>query len=81
MTMITIKNPSKEDIAKFGPLAYVTKEERFAIMESTAFGQFKPTIAKLEKEIKELKKEKKKQDEIERFKSGSNRENLDKYAK
>jgi len=45
-----ILNPPRDEINKFGPLAYVSKEERDRIL-AVPFGQFKPSIKRLEKAI------------------------------
>lgn len=66
MTRI-IETPDPEILSKWGALAYVSEEERRAILNS-AFGQFKPAVKRLEKEIKEMQKAKKKREEAEAFK-------------
>lgn len=55
---VTIQDPDPEMLRKWGPLAYVSDQERDRLL-SLPFGQFKPNIKSLEKEIKEIKKRKK----------------------
>lgn len=61
MTMtISNPNPDKETLKTWGVLAYVTERDRKEILESP-YGNFKPRVKALEKEIKEMKKRKKKE--------------------
>lgn len=56
---ITITNPSREDVRRWGPLAFITAEERRAIMEKPA-GEYKRLCNTLEREISDLEKKRKK---------------------
>lgn len=49
-----IKKPPREDIQKFGVLAYVTPEERHRILH-LPFGETGRKIKSLEKELKKKK--------------------------
>lgn len=48
-------NPPREEIAKWGPLAYISENDRKKIMEKPC-GEFKHSVAQLEKEIAAAKK-------------------------
>ena len=50
MTRIIIKHPSPEDLAKYGILAHVEKEERDRIF-AVPHGRFQPEIKRLTKEV------------------------------
>lgn len=66
MTRI-IENPDPALVAKWGPLAYVSEEERQAIL-NLPFGCFKPAIKRLEKTLKEMEKQRKaKESEMKRI--------------
>lgn len=54
-----IESPPPELKAKYGPLAHVTEEERQRIW-NLPYGCFWPEVRRLEKEIAELRKQKKK---------------------
>lgn len=51
-------NPPREYVAKWGPLAYVSEDERKSIMDKSA-GEFKRCIASLEREIAAARKKNK----------------------
>ena len=51
-------NPPREEIAKWGPLAYVSEEERKNIMNKPC-GEFKRWISQLEREIADARKKNK----------------------
>jgi hypothetical protein len=59
-----IINPDSKTLAVYGPLAHVAQEERKAIM-GLPEGQFKPALARLEREIAEAKKRHKKKNNVE----------------
>jgi hypothetical protein len=50
-----ILNPTLEERRKWGPLAYVSEERRNQIL-ALPFGQFKPALKVLEREIAEARK-------------------------
>lgn len=57
--MTIIEHPDPVLKAKWGPLSHVSAEERKRILE-LPFGKFKPTVAMIESELKDLKKKNKK---------------------
>ncbi len=62
-----IENPDPNLKAKWGPLAHVTESERQAIL-GLPFGQFKPAVQRLEKQIKDMEKKRKlKESELKRL--------------
>lgn len=50
-----IENPDPEKLRIWGTLAYVSDGERKRIL-ALPFGQFKPEIKKLEKQVKDMQK-------------------------
>lgn len=57
--MTFIENPEPSMVKKWGPLAYVSDSERAHILD-LPFGAFKPTVTRIEKEIKAMEKRRKK---------------------
>lgn len=56
---ITNFNPTREEVKRWGPLAFITAQERQAIMDKPA-GEYKRVCASLEREISDLEKKRKK---------------------
>ena len=54
--MRIIDNPSFEDKRRWGPLAYLSQEDRQKVLDLPS-GQFKPKVKALEKAIREKKKQ------------------------
>jgi hypothetical protein len=64
---VIIENPDPSIKAKWGPLAHVSEAERLRIL-ALPFGGFKPAVMGIEKQLKEMEKQRKrKESEQKRF--------------
>jgi hypothetical protein len=66
--MTIIANPDPEKVAKWGPLGYISDDERERIL-ALLFGEFGPAVTRIEKQLKEIAKKEKKRRSESQFKA------------
>ncbi len=65
--MSILSNPDPIKVMKWGPLGHISDEEREKIL-NLPFGEFKPAVERLEKQLKEIAKKDKARQKESQFK-------------